>query len=101
MEKTWVMVRITRDTHAALCRIRESMELAEEMQLVQLTRDHTSHVSLNQVIERLIAARDKHAERRQRSNARRRKPAATSADPEPADVADAPAVAADPPADFS
>jgi len=69
--KNWTYVRITRDTHAALCRVRESMRLAEEMHLVELETDDRDRVSLDQVIARLVAMRDQHAARRQRSASRR------------------------------
>jgi hypothetical protein len=101
MAKEWVMVRLTRETHAALERIRSSMEVAEEMQLVQLERDHTSHVSLNQVIERLIAMREAHAERRQRSNAARRRKPAAAAELPAEDLAGAAPPAAPPPGPIS
>jgi len=79
MEKPWTMIRVTRDTHAALNRVRASMELADELQTIELRRDRSGHVSLDQVIERLIAAREQHAARRSRANARRRRPATVEA----------------------
>jgi hypothetical protein len=101
MEKKWVMIRVTASTHAALCRIRASMELADEMQLRKLNRDHLEHVSLNHVIELLCEARDKHAERRSRSNARRRRPAVVELVEQPAEPDQAAAELPDGPADFS
>jgi hypothetical protein len=66
------MVRIDPDTHRELCRIREEMANAEMMGLIELSRDNRERVSLDQIIRRLIAMRDKHAERRQRSAANRK-----------------------------
>lgn len=69
--KRWIMVRIDPDTHRELCRVREEMETADMMKLIALDRDNRDRVSLDQIIRRLIAMRDKHAERRSRSAAKR------------------------------
>jgi hypothetical protein len=76
--KDWIMVRIDRDTHRELCRVREEMETADMMKLITLERDDRDRVSLDQVIRRLVSMRDKHAERRERSALKRRTRATTT-----------------------
>jgi hypothetical protein len=66
------MVRIDRGTRAALERVRVSLITAEEMGLVALDHDDRDRVSLSQVIDRLIAFRDRHASRRWEASARRK-----------------------------
>jgi hypothetical protein len=71
--KQWIMVRMQRDTHAALCLVRDSLRLADELDLVELDKDDRDRVSLDEVIRKLIEMRRRHAERRRRSNARRKR----------------------------
>jgi hypothetical protein len=100
VKKTWVIVRVTAEVHQALNRVRESMELADELRTIELERDSRDRVSLSHVIERLIAQRDAHAARRSRSNSRRRRPTAADVagdEPTAGDVAGEPT---DPPAKF-
>jgi hypothetical protein len=101
VKKTWVIVRVTKDVHDALNRVRASMEVADELRTIELVRDERGRVSLSQVIERLIAQREAHAARRTRSNSRRRKPAADSAEPTPPAAVPTIPPSADPPGDFS
>lgn len=72
MAGDWIMVRLLRTTRAELERVRDSMELADSMGLIELVRDPRERVSLDQVIRRLIGFRERHAERVRRSKARRR-----------------------------
>lgn len=71
-EQNWIMVRVDRETHGDLERVRASMLVGELMGLTELEHDFRDRVSLSQVIGRLIAFRDRHAERSRRSRARRR-----------------------------
>jgi hypothetical protein len=73
MARNWIMVRLTRETHAALREVRESMRTADEAGLIQLETDDRDRVSLDQVIQRLIDFRKRHAERRRRAAARRQR----------------------------
>jgi hypothetical protein len=84
MAKVWTYVRITCDTHKELCRVRESLRIAEMMGVVTLEPDNRNRVSLDQVITRLISIRDKHSERRKRSASRRASRKATK-QPQPTD----------------
>jgi hypothetical protein len=70
--KDWIMVRIGRNTHQHLQRVRQSLRVAEELHLVELEIDTRDRVSLDAVIDWLIGMYDRHAERRRRSAARRR-----------------------------
>lgn len=72
MAKDWIMVRLERATHRQLQEVRAQMEHADALGQIDLTRDDRDRVSLDQVIARLIAFRERHAERRRRSAARRR-----------------------------
>jgi hypothetical protein len=88
MSKDWVIVRVTKEVHDALNRVRASMEVADELRTLELDRDTRGRVSLSHIIERLIAQRDAHAARRSRSNNRRRRtPAADPAESPPAESA--------------
>ena len=71
-EHNWIMVRVDRETHGDLERVRASMLVGELMGLTELEHDFRNRVSLSQVIARLIAFRDRHAERSRRAKARRR-----------------------------
>jgi hypothetical protein len=71
-EQNWIMVRVDRDTHGDLERVRASMLVGELMGLSELEHDFRNRVSLSQVIGRLIAFRDRAAERSRRSHARRK-----------------------------
>ena len=71
MAKDWIMVRIGRDTHRMLQDVRASMEVADLTGHVTLERDDRDRVSLDQVVRRLIAFRERHAARRRRSAAGR------------------------------
>jgi hypothetical protein len=73
MAKDWIMVRISRDTHRELERVRQSMLRAELMGLAQLKKDARGRFPLDEVILRLIDMRDKHAARVRRSKSRKRK----------------------------
>jgi hypothetical protein len=73
MAGDWIMVRIDRATHADLERVRRSMLIGEAMGLTRLQHDHRNRVSLSQVIARLIAFRDRHAERARRSKGKRQR----------------------------
>jgi hypothetical protein len=70
--KDWIMVRLTPDVHRQLCEARESMRTAEKNRKVPLSIDHRDRVSLNEVIRQLLAFRDHHRARSQRSAARRK-----------------------------
>lgn len=72
MASDWIMVRIDTAVHADLERVRSSMLVGELMGLSQLEHDFRDRVSLSQVIGRLIAFRERHAERARRSRERRR-----------------------------
>jgi hypothetical protein len=72
MATEWIMVRLDRHTHAELERVRASMMIADAMGLVELHQDSRGRVSLSQVIDRLIAFRERHAARARRSKERRR-----------------------------
>jgi hypothetical protein len=72
MSSEWIQVRIDVATHAQLERVRTSMLIGEAMGLTELEHDFRDRVSLSQVIDRLIAFRDKHAERSKRSKQKRR-----------------------------
>lgn len=72
-EADWIMVRIRRDTHAELRRVERSLRIAEEMGLVELPKDDRDRVALDAVIRRLIAIRDRHAERRAKAAAHSRR----------------------------
>jgi hypothetical protein len=72
MASVTIMVRVDRRTHAALERVRESMLLGEAMGLAELSKDFRDRFSLDKVIVRLIAFRDRAAERSRRSKARRK-----------------------------
>lgn len=63
MAKDWILVRLQRDTHRELCEVRVSMEHAELMGRLELSRDDRDRVSLDEVIRQLIRARRKHRER--------------------------------------
>lgn len=71
-EADWIMVRLKRETHKALCDVRSTMEVAEEMQLRELVRDPRGRVSLDQVIMELVYFKLRHAERRAKSAAKRK-----------------------------
>lgn len=70
---TWIMVRVSKETHKLLCDVRNSLLRAAEQGQVGLDLNHYDHVSLDQVIVRLVEARLRHAERRTAALARRRK----------------------------
>lgn len=72
MPTDWIMVRISRETHARLEEARLSMLLGHEMGLRSLDSDDRDRVSLNQIIHILLDSRDKHAVRRKRSAATRK-----------------------------
>jgi hypothetical protein len=72
MTSNWIMVRIDKAVHADLERVRTSMLVGELMGLNQLEHDFRDRVSLSQIVERLIAFRDRHAARARRSRERRR-----------------------------
>jgi hypothetical protein len=72
MAEDWIMVRLHRTTHAELVRIRDSLRIAEAMQLLELPHDDRDRVSLDAVIRRLCEIRKRHAERRRASAARKR-----------------------------
>ena len=73
MMKDWTLVRLRKSTVKELERVRASMLIAEDMGLVEFTRDPSSRVGLDQIIMRLVAFRDKHAERAKRSRSNRRR----------------------------
>lgn len=83
MGTPWTSVRIASATLAELDRVKRSMLLADFMGLIELERDPRDRVSLDQVIRRLIAFRDRHAERARRSKARRAEARRRAADPSP------------------
>ena len=68
----WIMVRVDRGTHAALCDVRASMLRSVERGQRVVDLDHTGHVSLDQVIVQLISERNRHIERASAANRRRR-----------------------------
>lgn len=72
MAQDWIMVRLLRSTHEALERTRLSMQVADLQGQITLRRDPRHRVSLDQVIERLVAMRDRHHERVRKSKERRR-----------------------------
>jgi hypothetical protein len=72
MAGKWIHVIVDPDTHAELCRVRDSLRVAEAMQLLELSHDDRDRVSLNEVIKRLLTIRRRHAERRRASAARKR-----------------------------
>ena len=71
MAKDYTHVRLEPPTLRELERVRASMLVGEMMGLNVLQHDPRHRVSLDQVIRRLIAFRDRHAERSRRSKARR------------------------------
>lgn len=73
MAKDWIMVRLLESTHAALERTRLSMQTADLMGLITLTRDPRHRVSLDQVVMRLVAMRDAHHRRARKQKERRRR----------------------------
>lgn len=73
MATDWIMVRVSRSTHARLDAVRKSMQLAADVGLRELVLDPRDRVSLDQIIGLLIDMREGHAERRRASAARRRK----------------------------
>lgn len=93
--KDWIIVRLTRDVHDALCEARESMRTAEKNRKVPLDVDFRDRVSLNETIRQLLAFRDHHRERSQRAAARRKGKLppnnATSGDAQGTDPASEPA----------
>lgn len=101
MLKGWTLLRIREETKRELERVRTSMEVGESMGLHGFTRDQAGRVGLDQVIMRLIQARDKHAERSRRSRTRRKsKPSTIAGDTDQAGdqtgiESNAPAVAGD------
>jgi len=72
MAKDWIMVRLLETTHAALERTRVSMQTADLMGMITLSRDTRGRVSLDQVITRLIAMRDAHHRRARKQRERGR-----------------------------
>jgi hypothetical protein len=75
-------IRVLKETLAELERVKVSMRLADAMGLVELHKPDGTRVSLDTVIQRLIAFRARHAERARRSRARRRRPAAECTEPD-------------------
>lgn len=70
--RQYTHVRIERDTYDALRAVRESMEIGDAVGLREFRRDQLDRVSIDQVIQALIAFRDKHRERRRKNAAKRR-----------------------------
>jgi hypothetical protein len=79
MAADWIMVRMMRSTHSELERVRASMRLGDWQGKILLVRDTRGRVSLDQVIQRLIAFREAHKARVRRSKARRRSTTYSSA----------------------
>jgi hypothetical protein len=73
MVRQYTHIRIERDTYTALRAVRESMELGDAVGLRDFRRDQLDRVSIDQVIQALIAFRDKHKERRRKSAANRKR----------------------------
>jgi hypothetical protein len=67
MATDWIMVRVSKATHARLLAVRESLFRAEENGQVSLDRDPRDRVSIDQIINRLIDARSAHAARRNKT----------------------------------
>jgi len=68
MATSWIMVRVSKATHAALEAARESMKLGQEMGLRTLPCDDRDRVSLSAVIDVLLDARERHLKRARKSN---------------------------------
>lgn len=71
MSKEWIIVRLQRGTHRQLQAVRESMRVADVAGLIDLEKDNRDRVSLDEVIRKLIAFRERHAARRRRSAAKK------------------------------
>jgi hypothetical protein len=69
----YAMVRLQRETIRELKRVKLSMLTADALGLIDLEKPDGTRTSLDAVIRRLIAFRERHAERVRRSKARRRK----------------------------
>lgn len=74
MATDWIMVRLSRITHARLCKVRDSLLLAHEQGKIGLDFDPRERVSLDQVVDLLIQQRESHAARRKKA-AKRKGPA--------------------------
>lgn len=75
MNADYAHIRVRKSTLADLERVKASMQLADAMGLIDLDKPDGTRTSLDAVIRRLIAFRDKHAERARRSKSRRRRAA--------------------------
>ncbi len=73
MAEDWIMVRVSRTTHALLEQQRQSMEVGDAQGQRELVRDDRGRVSLSQIIAELCYLRERHRARVRASNARRRR----------------------------